>query len=77
MNTVNGLNLPHGLTNSLDSDLAAAQAALAKNHTNAACGDLALFVQAVMAQSGKKITVNDANQLIAQANVIEAQLGCR
>jgi hypothetical protein len=76
MNTVNGLNLPQGLTNSLDADLAAAQAALAKNHTNAACGDLTLFIQEVMAQSGKKIAVNAANQLIAQANVIKTQLGC-
>jgi len=34
------------------------------------------FINEVMAQSDKKLTVAQANQLIAQANAIKTALGC-
>jgi hypothetical protein len=41
-----------------------------------ACQDLLLFVNHVKAQRGKKITVAQANQLLAAAAAIQAALGC-
>jgi hypothetical protein len=38
--------------------------------------DMNAFIDEVMAQSGKKLTVDQANQLIAQANAIKTSLGC-
>jgi hypothetical protein len=34
------------------------------------------FVNAVMAQSGKQLTVAQATQLIAQVNLIKTSMGC-
>lgn len=76
MNTVSSLSLASGLTNSLDSDLSGALASLAAGHVKAACNQINLFIQEVEAQSGKKITGAEADQLIAQANAIGTQLGC-
>jgi hypothetical protein len=41
-----------------------------------ACGNLGAFINQVQAQSGKKITVSQANELIAAAQQIKAVLGC-
>lgn len=41
-----------------------------------ACNKLSAFINNVQAQSGKAITVDQANQLIAAANQIRASLGC-
>ena len=47
----------------------------AGNNT-AACNQLNAFIKQVQAQSGKQLTVGQANQLIASANQIKAALGC-
>jgi hypothetical protein len=75
-NTVNGFNLQAGTANSLDSKLQAVQASLAANDFTDACIQTSSFISEVMAQSGKKLTVAQANQLIAQANTIKTGLGC-
>jgi hypothetical protein len=41
-----------------------------------ACGDLSDFINHVRAQSGKQLTVGQANQLISAAAQIRAVLGC-
>ena len=66
------LNLQHGIENSLDSKLDAAQQALdAVNNKNvAAINALGAFINAVQAQSGVHIPVDDANALIAAAQQI-------
>ena len=42
----------------------------------AACNQLNAFIKQAQAQSGKQLTVDEANQLIASANQIKAALGC-
>ena len=74
---VNSFNLsPTGIQTSFDSQLQAVQADLAANNTAQACSDLTSFVNHVNAQSGKKLTVAQANQLLAAAEQIHAVLGC-
>jgi hypothetical protein len=46
------------------------------SRTLLACGDLTGFINHVMAQSGKQLTVAQANQLLAAAAQIRAVLGC-
>lgn len=41
-----------------------------------ACSDLADFIGDAQSQSGKGLTVSQANQLIAAAKKIQAVLGC-
>jgi hypothetical protein len=41
-----------------------------------ACNQINAFINYVMAQSGKQITVAQANQLIAAGLQIKATLGC-
>jgi hypothetical protein len=74
--TVNSLNLQPGIATSLDAKLRAAQASLAAGHIITTCNQINAFINEVMAQSGKKLTVTQANQLVAQANIIKTGLGC-
>jgi hypothetical protein len=41
-----------------------------------ACSNLAAFINEVNAQAGKKISAAQAASLLAQAQIIEAGLGC-
>lgn len=66
-------NLPFGTANSLLTKLQAAEAAGAGS---AACSDFDDFIAEVQAQSGKKLTVAQANQLIATATQVEVAQGC-
>jgi hypothetical protein len=75
-NTVNGFNLQAGTATSLGAKLRALQASLVANDLTNACIQINSFVSEVMAQSGKKLTVAQADQLIAQANIIKTGLGC-
>lgn len=76
---VQGFNLHQGIENSLDAKLqnvlAALNAAQGGNATGA-CGMLGAFINETSAQSGKKLTVAQANQLIAAAQQIRAVIGC-
>jgi hypothetical protein len=74
---VNGMNIHHGIKNSLRAKLNAAQAAINAGDTATACAKLADFINECQAQSGKKLAVSQASQLIAGANKIRVSLGCQ
>lgn len=79
INQVTSFNLKQGIQNSLDSKLQSVQASLADvnvGHITDACNQMAAFINETEAQSGKALTVDQANQLIAAANQIQAVLGC-
>jgi len=69
---VASLNLPSGLTNSLQSKLNAAL----QDPLPGSCADLSDFVSQVSAHSGKTILQSDAATLIQSATRIKAVLGC-
>ena len=77
---VQSFDLAHGTANSLDVKLQAAQnalAALKANDDRTACNQIGAFIAEVQAQSGNKLTVDQANQLIAHVNIITTNLGCQ
>jgi Bacterial Ig-like domain (group 3)/HYR domain len=61
---------------SLSVKVRAAELSLSRGQTTAACGHLAAFMNEVGAQSGKKIPVAQADQLIAAAARIRTVIGC-
>ena len=67
---VKSMNLPHGLTNSLDAKLRAAINSLNRGNPTPAKNQLNAFINEVKAQTGKKITSAQATQLIAAASDI-------
>ena len=73
---VAALNLPDGLGTALGVKLRDVTAALGAGDTAAACTALQSFVNQVSAQSGKKLTTQQATDLIAAANAIRQQLAC-
>ena len=77
INDVVSLNLQKGISNSLDAKLDAAQKAVDDMNANndvAAINTLEAFINAVEAQSGAKIPVEDAERFISQANEIITKL---
>ena len=71
------LNLQEGISNSLDSKLESALSALDdlnENNDSSAINSMYAFINSVEAQSGKKISVEDAENLIAIAKAIIANL---
>ncbi|HJU42427.1 MAG TPA: PKD domain-containing protein, partial [Vicinamibacterales bacterium] len=78
--TVQSFNLQQGIANSLDAKLQIILTALndANNgNSTAVCNQLAAFINETLAQSDKKLTVEQANQLIAAAEQIRAVIGCQ
>jgi N-acetylneuraminic acid mutarotase len=78
--TVHGFNLAQGIENSLDAKLQNVFSALnaAKSgNAGSVCGQMGAFINETTAQSGKKLTLAQANQLIARAQQIEAVIGCQ
>lgn len=76
---VMNLNLANGISNSLDAKIDAVMNALDdmnENNDVAACNSLGSFINAVEAQNGDKISEGDAEELIADAKLIQLQLGC-
>ncbi len=73
---VSSFQLASGLQTSLDAKLQDALTALGAGDTATACSDLTDFINEVNAQSGKMLTMNQANQLIAAAQQIQAVLAC-
>jgi probable HAF family extracellular repeat protein len=67
------LNLPSGTANSFLTKLLAAEAA---GPGRTACSDYNDFIAEVKAQSGKKLMIAQANQLIATATQVEVAQGC-
>ena len=74
---VRSFNLPAGTDSSLLAKLQDALAALAASDTATACDSLRAFINECSAQSGKKLTAEQADQLIAAATQISTSLGCR
>jgi hypothetical protein len=54
-----------------------ALAAIAVADTATACDSLTAFIKQCQAQSGKKLTAQQASQLINSANQIKGDLGCQ
>ena len=67
VNTVNGLNLDHGITNSLDAKLNAAISSLNSGDGKSAKNQLNAFINEINAQTGKKINQNDATNTLLPA----------
>ncbi len=79
VDTVANFNLQQGIQNNLDAKLQAAQASLAgatAHDINTTCNQIDAFINAVSAQSGKQLTVIQANQLNGQAASIKGTLLC-
>jgi hypothetical protein len=77
---VENFNLVQNIANSLDAKLqnilSALNAAQSGSVANV-CGQLNAFINETQAQSGKKLTVAQADQLISAATRIEAVIGCQ
>lgn len=73
---IESFNLPKGTSNSLEAKLRDAQAAISAGDTNRACSDMEDFINHARAQSGKKLTASQADQLISPAMQLKAALGC-
>jgi len=74
---VESFNPPGGTGNSLTTKLQDALAAIAVADTATACDSLTAFIKQCQAQSGKKLTAQQASQLINSANQIKGDLGCQ
>jgi len=74
---VRGFNLPPGTANSLIRKLQNALDAISSGDVPTACSSLTAFKNECAAQSGKKLTPNQATQLINAANLIKSNLGCQ
>ena len=73
---VHSFNLPAGTETSLIAKVQDALAAIDLSDTPTACASLTAFINACESQSGKKLTVEQANQLINAAAQIKTDLGC-
>jgi hypothetical protein len=76
IHVVNRFQLAKNLQTSLDQQLKAVLADLGTRQTTQACQDLTSFSTSVQAQSGNGLTTTQATQLLKQAAVIQARLGC-
>ena len=74
--TVNSFGLPADIQAGFDTQLQAVQTDLTNNNPAQACSDLTAFINHIQAQSGKHLTVSQANQLLAAAKQVQAVLGC-
>ena len=70
------MSLAKGIEGSLDSKLQLALNALTAGNTPLACTYLQDAINFAMAQSGKKLTVSQANTIISTVSGIRSQLGC-
>jgi hypothetical protein len=74
--SLSSLGLDHGTFTSLEAKLDAALADLAAGDTAATCGALQDFINLTSAQTGKKLTAEQAATLITEATRIRSLLGC-
>ena len=73
---IEGFGLPDGIETSFTKKLEHALAALEAGDTATACSELQDFINHANAQSGKKLTVEQAGRIIAEAEAVRAALGC-
>jgi len=71
---IESLGLPKGQENSLEAKLRAALASVQRGNVSSASGQLGAFINEVQAQRGKKIPTAEADELIAAAQQIIAEL---
>jgi Tol biopolymer transport system component len=69
--------LPPGIENSLSVKLEHALASVDAGNPSAACGQIGAFINSVEAEADKNLTADQASQLLAGANRIQAALGCQ
>ena len=74
---VQSFNLFKGTEGSLITKLQDTLAAIGASDTATACDSLTAFINECQAQSGKKLTADQASQLINSANQIKTELGCQ
>jgi Tol biopolymer transport system component len=74
---VESFGLPFGTTNSLTVKLRHALEAYNAGNTATACDNLAAFINQASAQSGKKLTVEQATEIRTEAAAIRMVLGCQ
>ena len=74
---VQSFDLHNGTEASLISKLQDAIAAINTSDTATACDSLTAFINASQAQSGKKLTADQAKQLVDSATLIKTDLGCQ
>jgi Tol biopolymer transport system component len=74
---VQSLDLHDGIEASLRSKLQDALAAINNSATGTACDSLTAFINASQAQSGKKLTAAQVQQLVEAAAEIKSDLGCQ
>jgi alpha-D-ribose 1-methylphosphonate 5-triphosphate synthase subunit PhnG len=74
--SVAGLDLQEGTETSVQAKLAAALDALNAHDVVDACGSLGALINQISAQTGKKISLADAQALIATAQRIRSAAGC-
>lgn len=74
--SVGQLGIDHGTFVSLNAKLDAVLADLASGNTATACNDLQSFINLTAAQTGKKLTTDQATALINEASRIRGLLGC-
>jgi hypothetical protein len=74
---VEGFGLPFGTANSLTVKLRHALDAYNAGDTATACSDLAAFINQAGAQSGKKLTTEQATAIRTEAAAIRTVLGCQ
>lgn len=79
ISTVQSFNIAQGITNSLDAKLSNVENALTSaqgGNVTSTCNQMSSFINETLAQSGKALTTDQANQLITAANRIKAVIGC-
>jgi len=74
---IRSFDLPQGTANSLITKLQQALNAIDAGDLATACSSLTAFTSECAAQSGKKLTTDQATQLINSANQIKSDLGCQ
>jgi hypothetical protein len=76
LNTISSFGVPSGTARNLNEKVNDALVALNSGDTATACSDLADMISLARAQSGKKLTVAQANAIISAATQVRSQLGC-
>jgi hypothetical protein len=74
---IQAFGLPRGRENSLLAKVSAADAALARGNTRAACNQLQALINEARAQSGKQLTASQVTEITGSAEAIRSELGCR
>lgn len=74
--SIEGMGLSSGATRSLVSKLEETIAALAAGDTATACGSLKALANHARAQSGKKLTQAQGDEIVADSQALRADIGC-